>query len=577
MKNIALLLVILCLTLISPIIAQELVLDPEQYVNTQILGDTLADGSRAHTVYKLERSQLYAFDGRMDITFRCEIIGPDNGGMIHDKAEGHPPVVVNTPDPTTGAARDFAWILVGGELVLKNFIMSGLVSTGNYSGDMMSSVGGKLFEAENMVFCDWNERVFRSYFEGIDVSVKDCVFMNGGSGDFGVFDGMSIRFNVQGNSYVLENNTFINTGRCICNAGPFLKMKTTILHNSLINCPKCAHEMRHNEFISANNYWYNWEFVGYGPNQIRNNDIYQMNFTTSNDYIPISDKLDSVSCYFGQNGFYIEAPINEWFAERTPEDSIHQSGYWEIEAVDSFVLNDDNYKIGTNYEGFDPVFPVPPTKTADLVAFIDAYWQNPQPAVAPNYDPLPHVVEFPDGGAPVCNWPLPFDLSYSNETWKTGGSDGLPLGDLNWFPEAKDTYLANREQIITALKDSMLNAKAIYKPPARTPFITPTTSVEGEHAVAPVEFSLAQNYPNPFNPSTTINYTILKADHVSLEIYNVLGQKVRTLVDNTQLAGLHSVKWDGNDDAGNMLADGIYFYKLKSGARTSTKKMVLMK
>ncbi len=570
------LLIILCLTISAPILAQdEMVLDPNEFVNAQILADTLADGSRAHTVYKMERSTFYALDGRMDITFRCEIVGPDNGPMVQDHAEGHPPVLVNTPDPNSGGGRQLFQLLEGGELVLKNFIISGMVSTGNYASDMMRSNGGVLFEAQNMVFCDWNERVFRNYAEGLDVSAKDCVFMNGGSGDFSVFDGMSIRFNVGGDSYTLENNTLVNTGRCICNAGPFLKMTTRILHNSFINNVKTAHEMRHYDFISANNYWYNWEFVGYGPNQIRNNDIYQMNFTTYNDYLPVSDKLDSISCYFGQNGFFIQDEINAWFANRTataPDDSIHQSGYWEIADVDSFVLNDDDYKIGTNYKDFDPEFTIPATSTDSLLAFIEGYWTDPYPARAANYDPLPRTVEFPDGGAPVCNWPLPFDLTYANETWKTGGSDGLPLGDLNWWPQAKETYLANRDQIIAALKDSMLNAKAIYQPPARTPFITPTTAVGDGKYLTPVSYKLSQNYPNPFNPTTTIEYVVPRAGVVKIAIFNTLGQRVKTLVDGYKTVGNYKITVDGAN-----LASGIYFYSIQAGDYKQTRKMILMK
>jgi len=578
MKKWSMLLVILCLALAAPIFAQsEKILDPNDYINNQILGDTLANGARAHSVYKLERSKFYALDGRMDIKFKLEIVGPDNGGMLHDTAEGHPPVIVNTPD-AAGNARPSFQLLAGGEIVLKNFIMSGLVSTGLMVGDMMTSNGGKRFEAQNMVFCDWEERIFRSRSTGIDVKITDCVYLNGGGLDYGVFDGMSTRFDVTGNSFTLENNTMVNVGREICNAGPFLKMKTTILHNSFINMIKCAHEMRHYEFISANNYWLNWEFVGYGPNQIRSNDIYQMNFTTYNDYLPIKDKLDSVSCYFGQNGFIIEDKINAWFATKTAQDSIHQSGYWEIAAVDSFVLRDKNYRIGTNYLNFHPNFVKPAHNVDLLVAFTEAYWKPPaqQPTIPPDYR-VPYIVNFTGEGAPVCHWPLPFDLRYSNAKWLTGGSDGLPLGDLNWYPDKKAIYLANREQIIAALRDSMVNAKAIYKPPARTPFITPTTFVAGKNWTTPNQFNLAQNYPNPFNPTTNISYSLSKADHVSLVVYNMLGQKIRTLVDGKQAAGMHSIKWDGVDDSGGTTAGGVYLYRLKINDQTMTKKMVYMK
>ncbi len=574
MKKLSILLAILCFTLLVPVLAQnELILDPNQFINNQIFGDTLANGARAHSVYKLQRSTFYAMDGRMDIKFRLEIVGPENGGMIHDKAEGHPPVIVNTPDASTGAARPCFQLLSGGELIVKNFILSGIVSTGQMVGDMNTSNGGKRFEANNMVFCDWKERIFRSRSTGIDVDIRNCVYLNGGGLDYSTFDGMSTRFDVGGNSFILENNTFVNTGREICNAGPFLKMKTQILHNSFINTPKCAHEMRHFEIISANNYWYNWEFAGYGPSQIKNKDTYQMNFTTFNDYLPIQDKLDSVSCYFGQNGFIIQDKINAWFAARPAQDSIRQSGYWEHPAVDSFVVRDTNYKIGTNYLDFEPNFVKPAHDIDVLLAYIIAFWSTDanRPPTVPDYR-VPYVVNFTSEGVPVCNWPLPFDLRYTNTTWLTGGSDGLPLGDLNWFPAAKTTYLANRDQIVTALRDSMRNAKAIYKPPARTPFLTPTTAVQARQGEAPEQYQLAQNYPNPFNPTTVIDYAISKSGNVKIELFNALGQKVQTLVDGHQTSGKYTVTVKGQN-----LTSGIYFYSISVNGFKQVKKMMLMK
>lgn len=88
---------------------------------------------------------------------------------------------------------------------------------------------------------------------------------------------------------------------------------------------------------------------------------------------------------------------------------------------------------------------------------------------------------------------------------------------------------------------------------------------------------LSQNYPNPFNPNTEIVYSIPKSGHVSLSIYNVLGQRVRTLVDREKPAGMHRVTWDGTGDNGDMVATGIYLYQLRTGERTVSKKMLLLK
>jgi hypothetical protein len=96
-------------------------------------------------------------------------------------------------------------------------------------------------------------------------------------------------------------------------------------------------------------------------------------------------------------------------------------------------------------------------------------------------------------------------------------------------------------------------------------------------AQLPTEFALYQNYPNPFNPTTTIRYDVKQATEVKLVIYNMLGQEVRTLVNNRQDAGYKTVVWDGLNNRGSRVASGIYIYRLKAGDFVQARKMILMK
>lgn len=99
------------------------------------------------------------------------------------------------------------------------------------------------------------------------------------------------------------------------------------------------------------------------------------------------------------------------------------------------------------------------------------------------------------------------------------------------------------------------------------------TSVEKEENPAlPSDFNVEQNYPNPFNPETTIGYSLPEAGKVTIDIYNVLGQKVLTLLDGQQTAGVHSVHFEGGD-----LPSGIYFYKIQAGSHSKVMKMMLVK
>ena len=94
----------------------------------------------------------------------------------------------------------------------------------------------------------------------------------------------------------------------------------------------------------------------------------------------------------------------------------------------------------------------------------------------------------------------------------------------------------------------------------------------------PEAFALANNYPNPFNPATTIKYALPEASDVKLEIYNVVGQVVRTLVADHQNAGRYVVQWDATNDSGHSLSSGIYFYRLQAGGEfLEVKKMLLVK
>jgi len=95
--------------------------------------------------------------------------------------------------------------------------------------------------------------------------------------------------------------------------------------------------------------------------------------------------------------------------------------------------------------------------------------------------------------------------------------------------------------------------------------------------VIPTAFALHPNYPNPFNPTTNISFALPVDSKVSLKLYNVAGQLVRTLVNETMPAGNHTVTWDGNNSNGEKVASGIYFYKLNAGDFSKTMKMVMTK
>jgi hypothetical protein len=104
-------------------------------------------------------------------------------------------------------------------------------------------------------------------------------------------------------------------------------------------------------------------------------------------------------------------------------------------------------------------------------------------------------------------------------------------------------------------------------------------SFEGRKEVTalPTTYELSQNVPNPFNPTTQLKFALPQAGKVNLTVYNVLGQRVTTLVDDYMNAGYQTVTWNGTDNSGREVSSGVYFYRLSTEQFTDTKKMLLLK
>jgi hypothetical protein len=112
----------------------------------------------------------------------------------------------------------------------------------------------------------------------------------------------------------------------------------------------------------------------------------------------------------------------------------------------------------------------------------------------------------------------------------------------------------------------------------RTGLTSAVTILPTEKSLSlPMEFSLNQNYPNPFNPATTIRFDLPQACRTRLDVYNITGQRVISLVDQLLDAGSHSIIWDGKNASGESVASGIYLYKIKAEGFQKTRKMVLLK
>jgi len=243
-----------------------------------------------------------------------------------------------------------------------------------------------------------------------------------------------------------------------------------------------------------------------------------------NDTVKIADSVEVPS---GGKGYFVrKLTLARW---------INDYGLWALDSLTNPKSRDYSPFIScTNNIDANPNF-----TDSKVVAHLDELIGYVYRIAARKLDnPWHYELNFPP------KWPLPENLAYSNSVLMTFGSDGYPVGDLNWFPEKKNQWLTGIKEI--------------------------------EHVV-PTEFSLSDAYPNPFNPETKINFSVAKQANVKLVIYNILGQKVRTLVNQEMQPGKYSASWDSKDDLGRQVVSGVYLIGFESDSFKAFKKIVLMK
>lgn len=182
--------------------------------------------------------------------------------------------------------------------------------------------------------------------------------------------------------------------------------------------------------------------------------------------------------------------------------------------------------------------------------------------------PWPNGTKYAVPGDPVTGTG---DLDYNPGDRRMMASFG-PLtfnpGDSQYiFLKFSVGHGTNRLNSVTLMKN-ILNSD---------PYVEPTDVTYSTLSPVPTDYSLMQNYPNPFNPVTSIKFTTPRRGRVTLEIFNVLGQKVRSLLDDDLSAGRHRVTFDGRDENGRVLASGIYLYRIQAGDFTQSRRMALIK
>jgi hypothetical protein len=205
-----------------------------------------------------------------------------------------------------------------------------------------------------------------------------------------------------------------------------------------------------------------------------------------------------------------------------------------------------------NLDSLAPGFINPPINEDSLKNFLYRKW-NDNSDIPWEWDPFNSYNQI---------WPFKENLAYTNTALQTHAMGGFPLGDLyHWWPAKYTQWNAQAAAENARITSWLMNGK--------DPLASGVESAGGD---IPSEFTLSQNYPNPFNPTTRFEYSVPKSTHVSLKVFNALGQEVATIFDGEQLAGKYIATFDGKG-----LPSGVYYYRLQADGVSLTQKLVLMK
>ncbi len=278
------------------------------------------------------------------------------------------------------------------------------------------------------------------------------------------------------------------------------------------------------------------------------------------------DLLDELNVWAVTNG----KPVLNYQPFLWPVDSINAVDPNNIPRETVLFANDEafpNWKEGNNLADIDPMF-----EDQEIYTYSDKFveWTRPASMIhalgdaADNYPPASQWPQWhwdPDGDPAINSaWPV-FNGKYTNEELLKASIENLPLGDLNWFPEAKVRWEAQKDEI-----DAHVAAGNEEK------FIL--TSAKPE--IKGTSFS-AECYPNPFSKETTISFELQARTDVNVTIVNLVGQKITTLMSSEKSAGSYKVSWNGTDNSGNMVNSGIYFYTISTETGSQTGRIVLSK
>lgn len=548
----------------------------------------------ATRVYELKRGHSYLQDRGPYATPSDRptvIVGAEAGPIVGGTADdGRPPLIAGTVD-AEGNPTNFNFMALNADFVLKNVALQGGAADGSEgwfplemtSDNIKVVMDNMLMEHNNWTFIQSNNAADNS----LTITNSYMLNMTGVATrrNGGVYDAENQKLQ----KLHVENNTHLQAAGMIYKFRNHAADTVLINRNTFVNAAGqlfLSFGYEHNMAVT-NNLFVNSNVQGYYPgldynetNQYLPHGIINLNhFPADTSIVDDAERkvlVDRNGVYWDPrldqivetlNAENVECPADEGESDCQPGEEWMSQMITMNSRTQEMFNDDERYPLLTEgnwvMEG-DPEFTDHGGLMTDAVDDVIEWSIN---TAGPGNDQLMRKWRSEGNEAETgeaenflnFDWPVAADLSYSNAAYLTAGLGGFPLGDINWYPDQKADWEAQRDaeyaEIFAALNEGRI-----------------PTSNESSTDI-PQGIKLDQNFPNPFNPSTQISFTLPQAQEVSLVVYDMLGRQVATLASREQFAsGQNTVSFDASN-----LSSGIYLYRLTSADVTLTKKMTLIK
>ena len=515
-----------------------------------IAGDTLANGDRAHQTYRLEREGVYVITSTLFANYSFNLIGADG--------DGRPPILISGKNAEGAVVLPFVNQVSNEDTYHFENIIFQAVNT-----DLVSNIFTHAFNFtgsdthitfKGCIFNAWTGRSTRLLGLNQSVFFRDCTWRNNTHTDH-PFVGQQVFFGDGAqDTLIVTNSTSFNANGfwsyhqngimdyCVIEHNTFYISMTTLINQE----DMVKGIIRSNIFYglyaigdhptSRRDKWYTFDS---SPASIINfNPLVDSVFVAEGYADADRDILLTNNAYFTPQAFQDYYTSNDsitgvvWLNERMQKmfddnPMMVERDNWNRDPL--FVNREmDEWHIEKNAINIAETHMPPPGAgwgQTSSFRYYDELTGNPQDIL-------------------LIPWPLAEgDLAYSDAVLLTGGHDGLPVGNLNWNPEAKAQYVEPQDF---------------------------TSSLE--EIQTPSGLRLAHVYPNPFSDQTTIDYSLSTGTEVNISVYNSMGQEVTTLVNDFRTAGSHSLVWDASD-----APVGLYTLVLKAGGISTTNKILKLK